>query len=351
MPQNLGGSGDVPLANQPPDKEWDKLQLQLDELQAQLPPALCRFPLDTPVSMLVAALRRDGCVIIERAVSEACCDAVLAEMDPYLDAADVGDGFLGRQTRRAGAVVSRSPASWEILCHPTLLKLCEGVVSRQVLSLSSEELTEKLTLGSQQFGFQLSLSQVICIGDGNRNQPLHRDSWGFVLDLEPNRLEAELNTMWALEDFSIENGATRLIPGSHRWNRSQRPGPEDKISQAVMPKGSVVIYLGSTWHGGGKNTSGKARRGLNVDYNLGPLRTEENMYLAAPPSVACDFPVPLQRLVGYEMSGTSFGYFGEYYHPREALDRDTRPINWASPRRLADSSKSTDSKEQPMSRL
>jgi ectoine hydroxylase-related dioxygenase (phytanoyl-CoA dioxygenase family) len=90
--------------------------------------------------------------------------------------------------------------------------------------------------------------------------------------------------MWALEDFSEEIGATQLVLGSHEWPRSRTPLPSEAVS-AVMPKGSCVVYLSSTWHGSGGNVTASQRMGLNIDYNSAFLRQEENQYLANPPEV------------------------------------------------------------------
>jgi ectoine hydroxylase-related dioxygenase (phytanoyl-CoA dioxygenase family) len=98
----------------------------------------------------------------------------------------------------------------------------------------------------------------------------------------------------------------------------------------MMRRGSVLVYLGDTFHSGGANTSDSDRWGCNIDYNLAHLRQEENQFLACPPSVATTLPVPLQELVGYTMPGASFGYYAEYQHPRESLEGNARPVVWAS---------------------
>lgn len=86
-----------------------------------------------------------------------------------------------------------------------------------------------------------------------------------------------------------------------------------------MPRGSVVLYLGGTWHGSGANTSSSVRHGLNIDYNLAWLRQEENQYLSVPPNVAKDMPVEMQKLVGYTLYSDALGYFANFQHPREAF--------------------------------
>lgn len=222
------------------------------------------------VAAICAALHRDGCVVLEHAVSDACCDAVIAEMTPYLDQAGYGDGFLGRATRRAGACVSRSRASRELIQHPLILQLCRGVLGVQLLHLTREELSDWLAPGTAQFPFQLSLSQTICIGPDARAapkpQPLHRDGWGFVVDMQ-QRIENEISTMWALDEFTADNGATRVVLGSHRWSKTRKPVDAEAV-QAIMPRGSVVLYLGDCFHSGGANGSKSVRHGFNCDYNL-----------------------------------------------------------------------------------
>lgn len=334
----LGGSAGKPDSEVPLPARWREIERELPNAVQLLPPAaagLVRLQAsDAPLLAAVAALFRDGAVIIEGAVSREACERVLEQMSPYVDGALHGDGFLGRQTQRASAVVSRSPASWEFIRHPLLLDICEGVLGRQILhSPTEEDLKAFLAPGNKRFPFQLSLSQVISIGPGNRRQPLHRDGWGFLIDLQ-QRLEMEISTIWALDDFTSENGATRVVRGSHRWPNSQKPSA-DLAEQAVMPAGSVVIYLGNTWHSGGENCSSSRRAGLNIDYNLSLLRQEENQYLACPPSIAATLPEDLQELVGYTMPGTSFGYFAEYQHPKEAImaaavTGTERPLNWAT---------------------
>lgn len=333
----LVGSLGKPAAEVPLPARWRDIERELPIAVGRLPsPASGLVRLHAPDSPLldaVAALFRDGAVILEGAVSREACGRVSEQMAPYVDGALHGDGFLGRQTQRASAVVSRSPASWELIRHPLLLDICEGVLGRQILHAPTEDdLKAFLSPGNKRFPFQLSLSQVITIGPGNRWQPLHRDGWGFLIDLQ-QRLEMEISTIWALDDFTSENGATRVVPGSHRWPNSRKPSGHD-AQQAVMTAGSVVVYLGNTWHSGGENRSDGRRAGLNVDYNLSLLRQEENQYLACPPSIAASLPEDLQELIGYSMPGTSFGYFGEYQHPKEALiaavTPGSRPLNWAT---------------------
>lgn len=141
--------------------------------------------------------------------------------------------------------------------------------------------------------------------------------------------------MWALSDFTEEVGATRVVLGSQDWSRERVATLEDSVA-AVMPKGSVVIYTNSTIHGSGPNlTADQNRIGLNVDYNLGLLRTEENQYLSCPPEIMCEAPVYMQRLCGYTKIGACRS-FADYQHPKAALEMASHGfmghhrVDWAS---------------------
>ena len=154
--------------------------------------------------------------------------------------------------------------------------------------------------------YQLHLSQVIRIMPDQPTQFLHRDRlvWGQYL----RGLEPQLSTMWALTEFTRENGATRVVPGSAAWPEEVEASSAD-IACAEMTPGSVLVYSGSVLHGGGANTSPADRVGLNISYSLGWLRQEENQYLSCPPELAKDFAPELQELLGYTMMGDALGYF------------------------------------------
>jgi ectoine hydroxylase-related dioxygenase (phytanoyl-CoA dioxygenase family) len=123
-------------------------------------------------------------------------------------------------------------------------------------------------------------------------------------------MELQLSALWALDDFSAENGATRVVLGSH-GRRSLVPHGVDEVVQAVMPRASVLFYLGSTLHGGGANRTARPRAGLVNTYALGWLRQEENQYLQVPREVAETYPDTIQRLLGYQ----SHGLVGSYQLP------------------------------------
>ena len=132
--------------------------------------------------------------------------------------------------------------------------------------------------------YQLGSMTGIEIHPGEDAQPLHRDD--SLYPIEISGLELQIGVMWALDDFTAENGATRVVPNSHRFLRSWHLPDLSLRESAVMPAGSALFYLGSTWHGGGANNSSAPRAGLINTYSLGWLRQESNHYLELPPSIA-----------------------------------------------------------------
>jgi len=260
-----------------------------------------RLPADASIDAVEWALRDYGCVVVERLVSDAQIDGIAAELEPYLAAtAPGGDDFTGRNTRRTGCLLARAVGFRDLAAHPTVI----GALDR--------------VLGDHATSYQLHLTQVIEIGPGEPAQIVHRDQWAFDFFSFPSGFEVECHTMWAMNDFTEENGATRVVPGSNRWDDKLRLEEVDTVP-AEMPKGSVLLYLGSLYHGGGANRSASPRRGINVGYTLSWLRQEENQYLACPPEVARELPESLAKLAGYQRGAYALGYYGDLRDPIEAL--------------------------------
>ena len=268
-----------------------------------------RFDAATSVDAVEAGLREQGCAVVEGLATAEQLDRIAAELDAHLRTTAPGaDEFTGRNTRRTGSLLARSPSFRDLAAHPLVLGALDRVLADHATS------------------YQLHLTQVIEIGPGEPAQLVHRDQWAFDFFPFPAGFEVECHTMWAMDDFTEENGATRVIPGSHRWQDKLRPANEQTVA-AEMPKGSVLLYLGSLYHGGGANLSSQPRRGINVGYTLSWLRQEENQYLACPPEVARELPEPLARLAGYQRGAYALGYYGDLRDPFEALhgQSDTAP--------------------------
>jgi ectoine hydroxylase-related dioxygenase (phytanoyl-CoA dioxygenase family) len=261
------------------------------------------LPNSATPDQIAAVIARDGCAVVDRVASSEQIAKLLAELEPYERANAAGsDDFAGRRTKRTGALIARSPTARDFVMHGAVL----GTVAR-VLGHAS--------------GFQLHLTQLISIGPGEPMQTIHRDQWAFDFFPFPNGYEVQCNTIWAISDFSAENGATRVIPGSHRYAERLK-FVEEQTEPAEMSAGSVLFYTGSLYHGGGANRSQSVRRGLNLTYNLAWLRQEENQYLACPIEVARTLPEPLLRLMGYARGAYALGYVGDLRDPIEVVKPD-----------------------------
>jgi ectoine hydroxylase-related dioxygenase (phytanoyl-CoA dioxygenase family) len=274
---------------------------------------LTHLAADTDAETVAAALGEAGAVVIDELAPPALVAAILDELDPYLAATEAGpDEFSGLRTRRTGSLVARSPASRELIAHPLVLDAVGRVLAHATT-------------------FQLHLTQMISIGPGEPAQPVHRDQWAYDFFSFPTGYEVQVSTMWAMSDFTEQNGATRVVPGSHRAPDRQRLTEADTVG-AEMRSGSVVLYTGSLYHGGGANRSDAVRIGMNVDYNVGWLRQEENQYLAVPIEVARTLPESLQRLIGYARGAYALGYVGDLRDPIEILRPDAARTGF-SPKR------------------
>jgi hypothetical protein len=260
-------------------------------------PALTHLPADAPAAEVVAVLERDGALILDDALPIPEVDALVAELRPYVEATAPGrDSFTGAQTTRTGALVARSPLTRPLVMDPRILALCEAVLKPNC------------------HRYQLHLAQLIRIMPGQVAQAIHRDRWAWGRQMA--RVEPQLNTIWALTDFTAANGATQVIPGSQAWP-DDRKAELHEIARAVMRKGSVLLYTGTVFHSVGANGSDQDRWGLNITYALGWLRQEENMYLSCPPEIARTLEPDLQAMLGYAMSNYALGYYTPPLPPGE----------------------------------
>ncbi len=266
------------------------------------------FSPDTDAEVLRQTLLSDGALIIDDLASTlpdgaAQLDAIRSEMQPYIDATPVGgDSFTGKNTRRSGALIARSPASHALVQHPTIL----GVTGKLLHKAQS---------------YQLHLTQTIAIGPGSPSQSIHRDEWAFDFFEFPSDHHVQCNTIWAMTDFTEDNGATRLIPGSQADPVDLGRSIDESVP-AEMTKGSCLLYTGKVYHGGGANQSDDVRVGLNVTYNVGWLRQEENQYLSVPREIAETLDDDLLKLMGYRIGAYALGYIDDVRDPLQALRGD-----------------------------
>ncbi len=229
-----------------------------------------------------------GYVIIKNAINNKEVLQLQSELEPYFDARPNSEAlFFGYKTKRIEALFSKST-----------------MVQRMALNTLINELVAYM-LGKNCDGYQINLTQGIRINPGERAQILHPDSALYPISNKP--FEFIVNALWAYSDFTKDNGATQLVPGSHKWPEDRLPAPEEVI-YAEMPAGSVLVYAASLLHGGGANVSHVSRTGIAIGYSLGWLRQSENQYLSYPPEVAKHFPEALQRLIGYNVHRPNLGW-------------------------------------------
>ena len=251
------------------------------------------FDKNDDMAEIKAALDKAGCAVIRHIQTEANVDQVKSELHEYMSqvplaAEDSPEEFYPANTRRLPAILARSPGSHAMALDNSIAQLCWH------------------HLGSNCERYHLHVSAALEIGPGAREQVLHReeDPFQFFALPRPNLVIA---TMWAMTDFTRYNGATLLVPGSHKWP-AQRKAQPDEIVSAEMPSGSVMIWLGGTLHAAAANRSDDWRYGVILSYSLGWLRQEENQYLDLPPGLLAGMSDEIKDLVGYPMHG-SLGFY------------------------------------------
>jgi ectoine hydroxylase-related dioxygenase (phytanoyl-CoA dioxygenase family) len=242
---------------------------------------------------------RDGYTILERVIEPELCDALaadLARLEADLSVAPAANLFEGRHTVRIYNLLARGRVWAEVPVHAAVLPLVERVldVGCLVSSLSS-----------------------VAILPGEEAQPLHADDQ--AIPLPRPHVPIVCNTMWALTDFTAANGATRVVPGTHRADRIPEPFGDATTVAAAMPRGSVLVYHGSLWHGGGANRTGERRVGVAMNYCAGWVRQQENQQLGIPLEVARGFSPRLRKLVGYGLYKRLIGHIDKC-SPADLLD-------------------------------
>ena len=246
--------------------------------------------IDTPIEEILNILDEDAGLIIDNYLNQDNLEFIKNDLKPYLEVTKNGqDEFTGFETKRVGALMARSKTCQDLALDPFINQMADSF------------------LGPHCESYQLHFTSAIQIGPGESSQILHRDRgvWGGYI---PRKIETQFSTVWAINDFTKENGATQVVPGSHKWHKDRQPLPEE-IAYAEMKAGSVFIYTGSVLHGGGTNNTDEPRLGVFLHYAPSWLRQEENQYLSCPPEVAKDFSPELRSLIGYSKGGYVLGFF------------------------------------------
>jgi ectoine hydroxylase-related dioxygenase (phytanoyl-CoA dioxygenase family) len=254
---------------------------------------------DATIDGVVAAMRSEGYCIVEGLVPPERVAEIKADLLDVLGYTPTGrNPFEGFKTQRIYALFAKTRMFDEWAIHPLLLGVLDQILGH----------------------YQLSAPVGIFIGAGEVAQGLHKDQSVYPLpdDFPP----VVVNTMWALDEFTRENGATRLIPRSHLWT-DRRPVGEDEFVYATMPAGSVMFYPGNAWHSGGANTTDRPRLGVILEYVASWLRPQENHVLAVPRETVETLPERLQELLGYNIYPPFVGYV-DGRHPQRFIAEPVR---------------------------
>lgn len=247
------------------------------------------------------AIAERGYSIVEDALDSKLVDAVCESLERIERETAVAPGsndFEGRETLRVYNLLAHGGVFEQLPVHPSILPIVEGVLDR---------------------GCLISSLSSISIGPGETPQIIHSDDQ--VIGLERPHQAVVCNSMWALTDFTEANGATRLVPGSHLWDHAPDPTAQIETTPATMKRGSVLVWHGSLWHGGGANNTQQRRVGVAMNYCAGFIRQQENQQLGVPRDVARKFSPRLQRLLGYGVYRSLIGHIDKR-DPIELLGED-----------------------------
>ena len=258
------------------------------------------LPNTATIEEATAVMRAHGYVVIDCLMPESVMDQVRADMEPFIPKGpSASDEWGGDKARRAGRLIARSPAGRDLVTNALVLGVVKNVLDGASI-------------------IQVCTTETILLNPGAPAQVIHTDELLYDDFVFPDDCMACCNTLWAVTDYTEENGATRIVPGSHA-----RPPADYKMEDtlpAEMKRGSVLIFSGKLWHAGGHNRSNDVRIAQAVNYSLGWLRQGENQYLACPQDIARTLPENLLKLMGYEV-GPKYGYghAGAQSDPLKAL--------------------------------
>lgn len=276
---------------------------------------ISQFSSATEISVIIEALRRDGAVVVNDLADPSLLDTIRAELRPELDASglDMESAFNGKKTlRHSSSLLRVAPSAAPLLEHDMVVKVANSILLPHCAN------------------YQIGSMAAIDILPGERAQPLHRDDTPYPFEMAG--VELQIGVMWALDDFTAENGGTRVVPGSHRFLRSWHRPDVKNWESTVMKKGSALFYMGSAWHGGGANNSDASRMGLITTYSLGWLRQEQNQYLGCPPEIAKQFSPRLRALLGYTSYGAGDDQMGNFRGECVAWTETPPELEWKAGR-------------------
>jgi len=243
------------------------------------------------------ALASEGFVVLERVLSSKEISSLCTALNPYLQGQHYGrNRFEGLRTQRVYALVAKDPVFADLVVHPRLLGLLDALLEPNYL---------------------LSAALAIHLGPGEEAQPFHYDDGSYHVPRPRPAIGG--SAIWALDNFTADNGATEVIPGSHRWGNERPLADDQRVRTIVMPAGSVVVFQGTLWHRGGANRSDRSRLAITPQYCQPWARQLENMALAVPLDVAARCPQRVQEMLGFSIHPPLMGYV-DGMHPARLID-------------------------------
>jgi ectoine hydroxylase-related dioxygenase (phytanoyl-CoA dioxygenase family) len=248
------------------------------------------------------SLSEHGYEILERVLDDAACDELIAALAPYETQRPMGrNDFEGEVTQRVYSLAGKGDAFLRLAEHPAILARGDATLFPNYL---------------------LSTMQSIRLHPGETAQAWHTDD-AFYLQPRPRERPLALSVIWAIEDFTEDNGATEVIPGSHLWGTEHPESREHSSVKAIMPRGSALVFYGSTWHRGGANVSSRTRLAISPQYCQPWLRVQESQLLIVPPDRARACSPRMRALLGYSIHPPFLGHV-DGMHPLRLVDPDYR---------------------------
>ena len=277
---------------------------------------------------IALALRQNGAAIVRDLVTPEIMDSLVEKLAPDLNEQAPGGGaFFGYRKKSIGRLFARDPGfSEHLLLNERVLELTDSILlpefpmadsapvksrAQTIDKVDYETLRrQRMTGPDPVYGpnchhYRVNVGGALQVWGGGTAQPLHREMgiYSPYVQFDPSWPECILAVNWAGSDFTRDNGATQIVPGSHRWPKERVAEPHE-VAQAIMPKGSAVFWLGKVLHGLGASQDPNPRTGILFTMVVNWLTQEENQYIAVPADVARTLPPRAQQLLGYRASPT-----------------------------------------------
>tara|TARA_R110002072_G_scaffold46082_8_gene127939 strand:- start:2173 stop:2973 length:801 start_codon:yes stop_codon:yes gene_type:complete len=248
------------------------------------------------LSEQITAIRESGYTVLEGLIDADTIDTIKSELAPYLQKTLMGrNNFEGFDSERVYALLAKAPSVAKLVEHEAIIALLDKFLDPTYL---------------------LSANLAIQVHPGETPQPFHADH--ASLPYSDRTLTNGISVIWALDDFTENNGATEIVPGSHLWTDIQPSDSSERI-QVIMPAGSAVVFHGSLYHRGGPNRSNTSRLAITPQYCQPWLRQLENMVLAVPPEKASQFSDRIQELLGFSIREPGFMGYVDGVHPKRLI--------------------------------